>query len=151
LDDNKTKVNIQNRKTIQQSELDMSSFILAIDQGTTSSRAILFDRQGQVAAVAQQEFAQHFPHDGWIEHNPEDIWETVVATCRDVMRNADISADQIDGMVLPISGKPLFCGIGKRANHSITPSFGRIAAPRICVSRCAIKGTPMSSKLKQAC
>tara|TARA_R110001606_G_scaffold5472_3_gene25051 strand:+ start:633 stop:2183 length:1551 start_codon:yes stop_codon:yes gene_type:complete len=98
LDDNKTKVNIQNRKTIQQSELDMSSFILAIDQGTTSSRAILFDRQGQVAAVAQQEFAQHFPHDGWIEHNPEDIWETVVATCRDVMRNADISADQIDGI-----------------------------------------------------
>jgi glycerol kinase len=98
LDDNKTKVNIQNRKTIQQSELDMSSFILAIDQGTTSSRAILFDRQGQVAAVAQQEFAQHFPHDGWIEHNPEDIWETVVATCRDVMRNADISAEQIDGI-----------------------------------------------------
>ncbi|MBL1268166.1 MAG: glycerol kinase GlpK [Halomonas sp.] len=76
----------------------MSSFILAIDQGTTSSRSILFDRQGQVAAVAQQEFAQHFPHDGWIEHNPEDIWETVVATCRDVMRNADISADQIDGI-----------------------------------------------------
>ena len=76
----------------------MSSFILAIDQGTTSSRSILFDRQGQVAAVAQQEFAQHFPHDGWIEHNPEDIWETVVATCRDVMRNADISADQVDGI-----------------------------------------------------
>ncbi|NYT75144.1 glycerol kinase GlpK [Halomonas sp. QX-2] len=76
----------------------MSSFILAIDQGTTSSRAILFDRQGQVSAVAQQEFAQHFPHDGWIEHNPEDIWETVVTTCRDVMRNADVSADQIAGI-----------------------------------------------------
>ena len=76
----------------------MSSFILAIDQGTTSSRAILFDRQGQVAAVAQQEFTQHFPHDGWIEHNPEDIWETVVATCRDVMRNAEVSADQIAGI-----------------------------------------------------
>ena len=76
----------------------MSSFILAIDQGTTSSRAILFDRQGQVSAVAQQEFAQHFPHDGWIEHNPEDIWETVVTTCRDVMRNAEVSADQIAGI-----------------------------------------------------
>ncbi|EHJ91533.1 glycerol kinase GlpK [Vreelandella boliviensis] len=76
----------------------MSSFILAIDQGTTSSRAILFDRQGQVAAVAQQEFAQHFPHDGWIEHNPEDIWNTVVATCRDVMHNAEITADQIAGI-----------------------------------------------------
>jgi len=76
----------------------MSSFILAIDQGTTSSRAILFDRQGQVAAVAQQEFTQHFPHDGWIEHNPEDIWETVVATCRDVIVKAAISADQIAGI-----------------------------------------------------
>ncbi|MBR9904907.1 MAG: glycerol kinase GlpK, partial [Gammaproteobacteria bacterium] len=76
----------------------MSSFILAIDQGTTSSRAILFDRQGQVAAVAQQEFKQHFPHDGWIEHDPEDIWETVVATCRDVMSTAEVSADQIAGI-----------------------------------------------------
>ncbi|WGI27022.1 glycerol kinase GlpK [Halomonas alkaliantarctica] len=76
----------------------MSSFILAIDQGTTSSRAILFDRQGQVTAVAQQEFTQHFPHDGWIEHNPEDIWDTVVATCRDVMHNAEVTADQIAGI-----------------------------------------------------
>lgn len=98
MNDKNTKVNIQNRKTIQQSELDMSSFILAIDQGTTSSRAILFDRQGQVSAVAQQEFTQHFPHDGWIEHNPEDIWETVVATCREVMAKTAISADQIAGI-----------------------------------------------------
>lgn len=95
---NKAKTSIQNRKTLQQSELVMSSFILAIDQGTTSSRAILFDRQGQVAAVAQQEFTQHFPNDGWIEHDPEDIWETVIATCRDVMSNAEISADQIAGI-----------------------------------------------------
>ncbi|MGM0522229.1 MAG: glycerol kinase GlpK [Pseudomonadota bacterium] len=76
----------------------MSSFILAIDQGTTSSRAILFDRQGQVAAVAQQEFPQHFPQDGWIEHNPEDIWDSVVSTCREVLVKADISAEQIDGI-----------------------------------------------------
>lgn len=76
----------------------MSSFILAIDQGTTSSRAILFDRQGQVAAVAQQEFPQHFPQDGWIEHNPEDIWDSVVSTCREVLVKADISAQQVDGI-----------------------------------------------------
>ncbi|MGM0542951.1 MAG: FGGY family carbohydrate kinase, partial [Pseudomonadota bacterium] len=54
----------------------MPSYILAIDQGTTSSRAILFDRQGQVVSVAQQEFPQHFPNDGWIEHDPENIWDT---------------------------------------------------------------------------
>ncbi|MCL7930405.1 glycerol kinase GlpK [Halomonas llamarensis] len=76
----------------------MSSFILAIDQGTTSSRAILFDRQGQVAAVAQQEFPQHFPQDGWIEHNPEDIWDSVIATCREVLVKADASVEQIDGI-----------------------------------------------------
>lgn len=76
----------------------MTSFILAIDQGTTSSRAILFDRQGQITAVAQQEFPQHFPEDGWIEHNPEDIWETVLATCKEVLIKADISASQVDGV-----------------------------------------------------
>jgi glycerol kinase len=48
--------------------------------------------------VAQQEFTQHFPHDGWIEHNPEDIWETVVATCRNVIEKAAISAEEIAGI-----------------------------------------------------
>ena len=100
----------------------MSSYILAIDQGTTSSRAILFDRQGQVAAVAQQEFTQHFPYDGWIEHDPEDIWETVVATCRDVMANADVTPEQIAGIGITnqrettllwdrTTGKPLYNAI----------------------------------------
>lgn len=51
-------------------------FILAIDQGTTSSRAIVFNHAGEVEAVAQKEFKQHFPHDGWVEHNPMDIWKT---------------------------------------------------------------------------
>ncbi|MDP3535141.1 MAG: glycerol kinase GlpK [Halomonas sp.] len=76
----------------------MTSFILAIDQGTTSSRAILFDRQGQISAIAQQEFPQHFPEDGWIEHNPEDIWESVIATCKEVLVKANISASQVDGV-----------------------------------------------------
>ena len=76
----------------------MSSYILAIDQGTTSSRAILFDRQGQVVSVAQQEFSQHFPNDGWIEHNPEDIWESVLDTCRNVIAKANIDIQQIAGV-----------------------------------------------------
>ncbi len=53
-----------------------ASLILALDQGTTSSRAILFDRQGRARATAQQEFAQHFPHPGWVEHHPRNLWET---------------------------------------------------------------------------
>ena len=53
----------------------MGSFILALDQGTTSSRAILFDRGGRVAAMAQQTFPQHYPQPGWVEHDPLEIWE----------------------------------------------------------------------------
>ena len=64
-------------------------FILAIDQGTTSSRAIVFDRAGRVVADAQAEFAQHYPHDGWVEHEPEDIWETTLETARKAFAEAE--------------------------------------------------------------
>jgi len=66
----------------------MSDYVLAIDQGTTSSRAILFDRACRVAAVAQQEFEQHFPRSGWVEHEPEDIWDSTLAVCRAAMDKA---------------------------------------------------------------
>ena len=56
------------------------TYILAIDQGTTSSRAILFDAAMKVKAVAQEEFPQHFPASGWVEHDPSDIWSSVAAT-----------------------------------------------------------------------
>jgi len=69
--------------------------ILAIDQGTTSSRAILFDAQMQVVATAQEEFPQHFPQSGWVEHDPSDIWATVASTCRGVIEKAALSARDI--------------------------------------------------------
>ncbi|WP_171101652.1 glycerol kinase GlpK [Ruegeria sp. HKCCD7255] len=74
------------------------TYILAIDQGTTSSRAILFDAKMQRVGTAQQEFPQHFPQEGWVEHDPEDIWNSVVAVCREVMQTVGISADQIAGI-----------------------------------------------------
>lgn len=73
----------------------MADFILAIDQGTTSSRAILFDQSFQVVAIGQKEFEQHFPKSGWVEHEPEDIWETTIATCREAMERAGASAADI--------------------------------------------------------
>ncbi|PRY69270.1 glycerol kinase GlpK [Halomonas ventosae] len=76
----------------------MASYLLAIDQGTTSSRAILFDRQGCSVASAQREFPQHFPHDGWIEHDPEDIWETVLTTCREVLEETGVPPEEIAGV-----------------------------------------------------
>ena len=69
--------------------------ILAIDQGTTSSRAILFDESMQVRAVAQEEFTQHFPASGWVEHDPFDLWSTVAGTCRAAIEKAGIAATDI--------------------------------------------------------
>ncbi|WP_317057412.1 glycerol kinase GlpK [Roseovarius rhodophyticola] len=69
--------------------------ILAIDQGTTSSRAILFDDRLNVTATAQEEFTQHFPNSGWVEHDPDDIWATTAATCRGVIELAGINATDI--------------------------------------------------------
>ena len=73
----------------------MSSHILAIDQGTTSSRAIVFRADTSIAAVAQQEFPQHFPASGWVEHEPDDIWQSTLATCREAMRKANVAAADI--------------------------------------------------------
>ena len=74
------------------------TYILAIDQGTTSTRAILFDGDMQVAAVAQEEFPQHYPNAGWVEHDPEDLWSTTLSTCRKVLSNKGISASDIAGI-----------------------------------------------------
>ncbi|KAA0013695.1 glycerol kinase GlpK [Billgrantia pellis] len=76
----------------------MADYLLAIDQGTTSSRAILFDRGGNIVSIAQREFPQHFPRDGWIEHDPEAIWASVVATCREAIETAGVSLERIAGI-----------------------------------------------------
>jgi len=73
----------------------MTTYLLAIDQGTTSSRAILFRRDMTVAAQAQQEFPQHFPHSGWVEHEAEDLWSSTLATCRQAMEQAGATASDI--------------------------------------------------------
>ena len=73
----------------------MPSYILAIDQGTTSSRAILFNQDLTVLTTAQEEFQQHFPQNGWVEHDPEDLWQTVLRTCRAVISEAQIDPADI--------------------------------------------------------
>ena len=72
-----------------------TQYILAMDQGTTSSRAIIFDGQYAIVEQVQQEFAQHFPDSGWVEHSPADIWQTSLDTARQALANAGMSADQI--------------------------------------------------------
>ena len=73
----------------------MPDYVLAIDQGTTSSRAILFDQSYAVKAMAQQEFTQQFPRSGWVEHDAEEIWESVLSTCRQVLENTWVTATDI--------------------------------------------------------
>jgi len=70
-------------------------YILALDQGTTSSRAILFDENGIPKFTAQQEFMQHYPQPGWVEHDPQEIWDTQYATAQAVIQQAGISASDI--------------------------------------------------------
>lgn len=70
-------------------------YVLAIDQGTTSSRAVIFDADQRVVALAQREFPQIYPHPGWVEHDPEAIWQSVVSTCRDALSRAQLEASDI--------------------------------------------------------
>ncbi len=73
----------------------MTGHVLAIDQGTTSSRAIVFDRRQQIAGIGKMEFTQHFPQDGWVEHVPEEIWATCLWSAKTALRKAGLKAADI--------------------------------------------------------
>ncbi len=71
------------------------TYVLAIDQGTTSSRAILFDRAARPGGQAQQEFTQLFPNEGWVEHDPEEIWQSTLEVCRGALKAGGVEAGQV--------------------------------------------------------
>lgn len=73
----------------------MTGYVLAIDQGTTSTRAIVFRADMSIAGLAQREFPQHFPADGEVEHDPGDLWSTTIETSRSAMRSAGAAAKDI--------------------------------------------------------
>src|SRR5439155_26215012 len=75
-----------------------SHYILALDQGTTSSRSMVFDKQGNIVSVAQKEFKQIFPQPGWVEHDAEEIWSTQVGTLAEAVAKAKITMKQIAGI-----------------------------------------------------
>lgn len=76
----------------------MSTFILAMDQGTTSSRAIIFDKKGQIISIAQKEFTQIFPQSGWVEHDPNEIWSTQIGVAAEAITKAGLTIQQIAGI-----------------------------------------------------
>ena len=65
--------------------------ILAIDQGTTSTRSIIFNSEMEIIAINQIEFKQHFPQSGWVEHDPQDLWSTTLETCNNAMKKASLT------------------------------------------------------------
>lgn len=73
----------------------MTNYLLAIDQGTTSTRAIIFDKSGKRLADSQQEFSQYFPEDGWVEHDPEEIWQSTINVCENALKKLNIQAREI--------------------------------------------------------
>ena len=76
----------------------MKNYILSIDQGTTSSRAIIFDKSGNIVASAQQEFKQIYPEAGWVEHSPPDIMGSVMSVIAEALVRAELSAEDIAGI-----------------------------------------------------
>ena len=76
----------------------MEKYILALDQGTTSSRAILFNKKGEIVHSSQKEFKQYFPKSGWVEHNANEIWSSILAVIASVLSEKNIVAEQIEGI-----------------------------------------------------
>ncbi|MEH7305669.1 glycerol kinase GlpK [Neobacillus drentensis] len=76
----------------------MEKYILSLDQGTTSSRAILFNKEGKIVHVAQQEFQQYFPQPGWVEHNANEIWGSVIAVMASCLAEANVKPEQVAGI-----------------------------------------------------
>ena len=76
----------------------MGKYILALDQGTTSSRAILFNKEGEIVGTAQQEFEQFFPKPGWVEHDANEIWTSILACIASVLRKADVEPGEVAGI-----------------------------------------------------
>ncbi len=109
----------------------MPHFILALDQGTTSSRSIVFDKQGNIVSVAQKEFKQIFPQPGWVEHDAEEIWSTQYGTMAEAVAKASITMKQVAGIGITNQRETTVVwdrGTGKPIYHAIVWQDRRTAA-----------------------
>jgi len=104
------------------------SHLLAIDQGTTSSRAIVFTHNFDIAAVAKEEFPQHYPQSGWVEHDPEDLWQSVVRTMRAAFHSAATSTRNPAGIGITQSARD-DAPLGSQDRQTASPR-SRVAGPK---------------------
>jgi N-acetylglucosamine kinase-like BadF-type ATPase len=105
-----------------------NKYVLAIDQGTTSSRAILFNHQGTIITLAQKPFQQYFPKPGWVEHDPNEIWYTQSSVIKEAMAKADVTDSHIACIGIANQRET---GTGRLAFPYTMRSYGRIAVRRI--------------------
>ena len=103
-------------------------YILALDQGTTSSRAIVFDQNANIVATGQREFQQIFPRPGWVEHDPNEIWATQIAVAAEALGRAHLRPLDIAALASPTSARRPSSGIARPALRSTTRSCGRTGA-----------------------
>ena len=127
-------------------------YILAFDQGTTSSRAIVFDERGGIVALAQREFQQSFPQPGWVEHDPQEIWSTQLAVAQEALQVGQAASRPTSPRsASPTSARRSSSGIARPASRSTPRSSGRIAARRASATSSAPTAASRWSRRKPAC
>ncbi len=105
----------------------MAQYVLSLDQGTTSSRAMLFDHEGKIVGLAQHEFAQHYPDTGWVEHDPMDILTTQLNSAVEVLARAGVRPRDLVAIGIANQRETtIVWDRERRVNRSTTPSSGRI-------------------------
>ena len=137
--------------------------LLVIDQGTTSTRSIVFDAAGQPLASAQREFPQHYPRPGWVEHDPEDLWNSTIETARQALAETDLGADGIAGLGITnqretvivwehATGRPIHNAIvwQDRRTASHCETLEREGHGRLVAARTALRLDPYFSGTKIA-
>ena len=92
---------------------NMKKYVMALDQGTTSSRCILFDRAGRIRSSAQREFTQHYPKPGWVEHDPLEIWSSQLSVAVEAMGKIGVTADEIASIGITNQRETTICFSGK--------------------------------------
>jgi glycerol kinase len=105
----------------------MAKYVMALDAGTTSNRCILFNEKGEMCSVAQREFTQYFPQPGWVEHDADEIWASMLGVAVEAMNMINATAEDIAESVLPTRERQRSSGIRKQESRSIMRSYGSAA------------------------
>ena len=115
--------------------MEKKKYVMALDQGTTSSRCILFDRQGHICSVSQREFPQIYPQPGWVEHDPEVIWETQYDVMQGAMNKLGVTSEDIAAIGITNQRETTLYGTVIQASRFTMPLFGSAGEQHRLLSR----------------